>query len=239
MKHSTGSTRAHKKYSRIYKFRMASKRSLFVHSLLEWSNTNYAHYPWRKTSEPYKVLVAELMLQRTKAEQVVPVYNKFIKKFPNLKTLASAETEEILHVIKPLGLVYRVDRFKSIAIDILSKYAGVVPDDCFALLELNGVGNYVANALRCFAYNRNVAVVDANIARIVKRIFSLNFGPDPHKRQDLWKFMQSIIPSDRAREFNWALIDFGNAICKARNPKCKSCPLNTICDYYGQIETSN
>lgn len=212
----------------------SSKKPLFVRTLLEWGSGNHPEYPWRKTSEPYRVLIAELMLQRTKAEQVVPTYNKFVERFPDLRALASAETEKILDVIKPLGLAYRVARFKSIARDILSKYSGVVPDDPKALLELSGVGNYVANAVRCFAYDHDTAVVDANIARIAKRVFSLDFGSNPHKRQDLWKFMQSIVPSGSAKQFNWALIDFGNAVCTVRNPKCKSCPLNTICNYYLQ-----
>lgn len=217
---------------------LGSKAS-FVKKLLKWGGDNHAEYPWRKTSEPYRVLIAELLLQRTKAEQVVPVYNKFVERFPDLTTLESARIEDIVNVIRSLGLAYRGARLKSIAKEILSKYSGVVPDDVKVLLELNGVGNYVANAVRCFAYNHDVAVVDANIARIVKRLFSMDLGSDPHKRQTLWKFMQSIVPSGRAREFNWALIDFGNAVCTVRNPKCKSCPLNTICDYYAQSKTSD
>lgn len=209
---------------------MQSRIRKFVDILLLWGSINRRDFPWRKESDPYKVLVTELMLQRTKAEQVLRVYEIFFKRFPKPEALAKSPVSEIERVIKPLGLAYRAKRLKMLANGILKE--GGISEDSKKLTKIYGVGDYVASAVLCFAYGRNVAVVDANVARIAKRIFSLDFGSDAHKHDELWKFMQELLPEGRAKELNWSILDFGSLICTPKNPKCNVCPLNSMCDYY-------
>jgi A/G-specific adenine glycosylase len=214
---------------------VASKET-FVNRLLEWGKANHAKFPWRTSSDPFCILIAELMLQRTKAEQAALTYTHFIKKFPDLGALDLASIGEIMDAIRPLGLAYRAPRLKKIAKDIMSKHSGLVPRDQQELLELDGVGLYAASAIRCFAYNQDVAVVDSNVARIVRRVFSIPVGKDPHKKLSLWNFLQLLVPEGKTREFNWAMLDLGRTVCTARDPMCELCPLMQICDYAGKGE---
>ena len=209
---------------------MRHKIRKFVEGLLFWGSLNKRDFPWRKESDPYKILIAELMLQRTKAEQVVRVYEIFLERFPKPRNLAKSSIREIERIIKPLGLAYRAKRLKMLGEEILSE--GGIPSESKKLTRIHGVGDYAASAVLCFAYGQHTAVVDSNVARIVKRVFSLNFGSDPHKREELWKFMQDLVPEGRAKEFNWSILDFGSLICAPKKPKCNICPLNSVCDYY-------
>jgi A/G-specific adenine glycosylase len=179
--------------------------------------------------------VAELLLQRTIAKQVVPVFVQFLREFPTANILASAPLDKIRMVISPLGLVYRAGRLKSTAIMLVEKYRATVPESEGQLIDLPGVGKYAANAVLCFAFGREVPIVDHTIARVVRRVFSFDVGREPHKNKSLWDFMSSIIPSQRAREFNFAILDHADAVCLPRNPRCEVCPIREVCDYYSRL----
>jgi A/G-specific adenine glycosylase len=165
------------------------------------------------------------------------VYHRFFAKFPNIETLGNASAENILDIIRPLGLKYRAERIRKVANDIITIHSGRIPKDKKALVNLRGIGTYVAQATLCFAYEEDLAIVDANVLRILERFFSLDFGTNGHKRAEAWKFMTSLIPKGRSREFNWTLLDFGDIMCTPRNPMCVRCPLADICDYgLAQVE---
>lgn len=210
------------------------KIRMFVDDLLEWGSKNRRRFAWRESEDPYSVLVAELLLQRTMARQVEPVYYEFMKKFPDARALADASLESIAGTIQPLGLAYRAPRLKAIAKVLVERHGGLIPESESELLELPGIGKYIANAILCFAFGRDVPVVDTNVARIAQRVFGLNFGREPHKKREFREFMKRMIPRGRARDFNLSLLDHANLICTPKHPKCLVCPLNRICRFYGQ-----
>lgn len=177
--------------------------------------------------------MAEYLVQRTKASQVEPIYREFLKKWPDFISLSKATLREITSVIRPLGLEYRAKRIRIIAKLIVRLFGATIPDDLDELKRLygKGVGDYMAHAILCFAYDQDVPVVDKNVERILKRVFSVRARKDGHRDQRLWTFAAQLVPRGKARYYNWSMIDFGALVCPAKNPLCSSCPVLEICDY--------
>jgi len=210
-----------------------------VQYLLKWHRDNARTFPWRKTSEPYEILVAEIMLQRTTSRQVATIYESFLRKYPSLNRLAQASISDITQELRGLGLEYRAARLQEIARVIVGQLDGEVPGDPQELLQLPGVGNYIANAILCFAFGKNVPIVDANIVRIFCRVFSIKPIREKHKDKRLWQLAKeviAIVPKNHCRDFNWGLLDLANLICTPKKPSCPICPLSEVCDY-GQTWT--
>lgn len=208
-------------------------KDYFVGELLEWHRVNKREFRWRRKSDPYKILISELMLQRTQARQVEPVYLEFVARFPDPSALAAASVDDIGSVLYPLGLAHRGIRIKRMAEQLRDRHNGVVPDNIEALLGLSGVGPYIASAVLSFGFDRDMAVVDANVARVIMRFCS--FSPKtvrPHTDRDLWSFCQKMLPAGSGPDFNRALLDFAAAICTARNPQHERCPVKDHCEYY-------
>ena len=206
----------------------------FVKRLLKWFAEHGRKYPWRETKDPYRVLVAEIMLQRTKSEQVADIYPKFMEKYPNPAALASASLKELERDLHPLGLRWRVSKIWNLGKALSEKYNGSVPDKKELLLSLPGVGEYVASAVMCFAYGKDVPIIDANVCRVVKRVFNLKPVGEARRNK---KFIGKIydihrhVPPGKSAQFNWAILDFAASICMPRKPQCPKCPLNEICQY--------
>ena len=175
--------------------------------------------------------MAELMLQRTKADQVASIYEKFISTFPNLQSLARADIEQLSKLLEPLGLLHRIPRFKRMAEFIVERYGGSVPSRLAELLKIPGVGRYIAHAVLCFGYGEDVPVVDANVVRVYSRIFGLKLKARPHTDKKLWELATRLVPPGKAREFNEAILDFAALVCKPRKPECSRCPVVEICQY--------
>lgn len=206
------------------------KLKKFTKLLLEWGNDNLRDFKWRNSTNPYEILIAEMMLQRTKAEQVAAIYDSFLERFSDVKKLANSDTEEIKKVIKPLGLEYRAKRIKEVAEAIVKDHDSTVPASEKELLELPGIGRYISGAVLSIAFKKDVPIFDSNVARILQRVFSMEITAESHKKKEFWDFMGQMVPEGRAKEFNLALIDFGSLICTPRNAKCENCPLANICD---------
>ncbi len=204
------------------------KLSIF---LLNWYKKNKRHFPWRETRDPYQVMVAEIMLQRTKAEQVLPIYTSFLKKFNNIQTLSRASSQELLDFFSKLGIIRRVKCLESLSKKLITNYDGKIPQSREELLSLPCLGEYSSDAILCFAYNRNVAVIDSNICRIVSRLFGLKTKGELRRDPNFRKMMNDLLPQ-KAKEFNWAMIDLGATICKPRKPLCNLCPIVSICSYH-------
>jgi len=201
----------------------------FVERLLYWFSTNGRTFPWRQDVDPYKVLVAEKLLQQTTYGHVLKVYDTFFKRFPDLRSLAEADVSEIEAVIRRLGFHrQRAKQLKEAAQIIINEFEGKVPGSREDLLKLSGVGEYVASAVLCFAFGNDVPVVDMNVRRVVGRVFGWK-GVDDKK---IASRLSKIIPAGKAKQFNWALIDFSAIIC-SRKPKCRVCFLKDICKEYG------
>jgi A/G-specific adenine glycosylase len=209
------------------------KKKEFAEKLLKWWRTNKRDFPWRRTDDPYKILIAELLLRKTTAKQVRGLYEGFLSKYPDSKALSKAQERDIEDTIRPLGLERkRATLLKAIGSEIIQNHGGQVPTSKDDLLKLSGVGSYAANAVLCFAYHKDVPLVDTNAIRIFQRVFG--FKSQKRRPKDdptLWDFVGGAIPHGKARDFNLAVIDHAHSICIPRNPRCPTCPLNALCKY--------
>jgi len=204
----------------------------FRKKIIKWGKKNFREYPWRKTKDPYKILISEIMLHRTKADQVVPVYNRFLLKFPNIYDLARAEINEIEKIFKKLGLGWRIEKLSQTARIIVNQHCGVIPHDKKSLLELPGVGDYIASAVSCFAFSKPEPLLDTNTVRIVGRIFNLDITESSRRNKEYCELMKNLIDKKKPRRFNFALLDLGAILCLKRGePRCLECPLKTFCSY--------
>lgn len=209
----------------------------FQNNILNWWKNNKRIFPWRETINPYKILCSEILLQQTNAEKVVEAYNKITVDYPNVDNLAEAELDKLKEIIKPLGLLKRAERLKEIALVIMDKYNGLVPENRDNLLKLPGVGDYTANAVMCFAYGKKVGVLDTNTIRILARVFDIKSDKArPRNDKSLQTELNRIIPKNDSKIFNYSLLDFAALICTAENPNCKKCVISSTCIYYDNIE---
>ncbi len=205
-------------------------RKGFQNAIISWSRENGREFPWRKTHDPFRVLVAEILLHQTFARKVSPVYNLLTSLYPTPKELSEASETELTDQIRPLGFLYRAKTLISIANDIMGRFGGVVPGDLKGLLSLSGVGEYTAHAVLCFAYGQAVPVVDRNVIRVYKRIFSIQKPLEkinPTKR--FWTAAGQLVPAGAAREYNLGLLDFAALVCKHYSPACGTCPALLVC----------
>ena len=209
------------------------KAVIFQQAILDWYEKNRRGYIWRGQSDPYKILISEIMLQQTNADRVLAVYQRFIQQYPGIRELAQARLPDLMTIIKPIGLGYRAHRLKRVAEKLVAEYDGDLPAREEALLALPGVGQYITNAILCFAFDKKVAMVDVNVVRLYHRVFGIT--SEKHRPRDdrkLWKFAQEMLPVNRFKEYNLALIDLSAQICTSRKPKCDECPASSICYFY-------
>lgn len=210
---------------------MASEeeKHTFRNTLVAWFLTNGRTFPWRRTEDPYAILVAEILLHRTYAGKVVPAFTKLLDRFPHPGHLAKASEEELVEIVRPLGFLYRARVLKGLGCALMERFHGVVPDDARKLKEIPGVGDYTANAVLCFAYRHPVPIVDRNVTRLYQRIFGLPPQITKGPTKAVWRFAEKLLDRQRAREFNWALLDFAALVCKDRDPICANCALSRLC----------
>jgi len=205
----------------------------FISGILNWGDLNRRDFPWRHSKDPYRIMIAEILLQRTKAKQVLPVYLRFTNKYPVISTLAEASEQEIFELIKPLGLAKRAEGIKRLSQQIVEEYGAEIPKDRTQLLKIHWIGRYIADAIMCHAYGINVPTYDVNFARLIDRVFLLRLKKPRRKDPKGYAFAASLIPyaDDRFKELNLSIIDFSDAICKSRKPLCAQCPIKSICNY--------
>lgn len=211
----------------------------FARSLLAWYSLKGRSFPWRTTADPYRVLVAEIFLQKTQASQVLPIYRRFLRRFPTPKRLARASRKDILAEVWSLGLPARAAQLQRLARTLAVRFGGRVPCSEAELLSLEGVGRYTANAVLCFALSQRRAVVDANVIRVLSRYFALTSRRTrPREDRVLWATAERLVPKTRFRDYNWAIFDFAALICQARTPKCGECFLRRGCRFYRARRTA-
>lgn len=205
---------------------------LFVVGLMDWFKKNKRDFPWRNEIDPFRILVAEKLLQQTTSGHVLKVYNKFFRKFPSIHILAKAEVSEIENTIKRLGFQrQRAKQLSNLSTKIISDHKGKIPSNKKDLLQLNGIGDYIANAVLCFAFNKDEPVVDVNVRRVTRRYFDWSDLKDKVIQERL----KAIIPKGKARGFNLGIIDFSSLIC-SRKPKCKKCFVKKSCSYFKRLQ---
>jgi len=200
--------------------------------LLQWWSLAGRHFPWRETRDPYRVLIAEILLHRTRADQVVPIYKLFLKRFPNIQTLAKSTPDELAELYHSAGLYWRWKLLHSMAVEIKVRFQGKIPDAFEDLTSLSGVSHYTASALRCFAFGYPEAILDTNTVRVAGRLLGLPIT-DSSRRSVLFRtVLQFLIDLEYPRDFNFALIDFAAIVCRAKSPCQGECPLQSYCHFY-------
>ena len=203
-------------------------------TLIGWWEQNARDFPWRHDRSLYRTAVAELMLRRTQADQVVPVFEKFIREYPDLTAAAGADTKQLATLLYPLGLVWRAEGMIRFFQEAHSRFGNDLPLDRELLQSLPGVGDYVSAAAVCFAGNQQVPLIDTNVVRVLGRIFGLRYDGEARRRAGMRRLATMAVDLDRPADYHYALLDFGARICIARKPRCQQCPFSTDerCQYY-------
>ncbi|MER3437626.1 MAG: A/G-specific adenine glycosylase [Chloroflexota bacterium] len=206
--------------------------------LRSWFRIHGRDLPWRKTRDPYHILVAEIMLQQTQVERVLPYYAAFLERFPTLQALAQASPADVIRLWGGLGYNRRAVNLQRVAQHIVQQHGGHFPCTVEELRRLPGIGPYTAGAIACFAFEQAVPFLDTNIRRVLHRVF---VGPDvPRPRVSeatLVCIAARAVPPDAAWEWNQAVMEFGAVHCTARKPTCSVCPVQTYCQAFPAILT--
>lgn len=214
------------------------EKRYFRKNLLRWYHTSKRSLPWRKTRDPYKILISEILLQQTRVESATDYYRAFIRKFPSLPHLARAKQESVLQVWQGLGYYGRARNLHSTARILMKQAGGNIPEEPDALMKLPGIGPYTAAAVASIAFDRDVPVLDGNVARVLCRFFSIEEDPkSPSTRRRLHEIACQLLPTGKASSFNQALMELGALVCKPGRPACSSCPLMKACHAFSQGKT--
>lgn len=202
----------------------------FRQNLVEWFQREKRDLPWRRTSDPYKIWVSEVMLQQTRVDTVIPYYNRFLEKYPTLESLAYAPQEELLKMWEGLGYYSRARNLQAGVKEVVEKYNSVVPDNRHDISKLKGVGPYTAGAVLSIAYKKPEHAVDGNVMRVLSRV--LHIEEDialPRTKKVFEEAVEMLIDQDHPGDFNQGLMDLGAMICTPTSPKCLLCPVRDYC----------
>jgi A/G-specific adenine glycosylase len=203
----------------------------FRKSLLNWFQTYRRDLPWRKNRDPYRIWISEIMLQQTRVAAVIPYYEKFLARFPNVESLASAPQQEVLRLWSGLGYYSRARNLQKAAQQMVAKHAGQFPRQRNELLTLAGIGEYTASAILSIAFDDQHAVLDGNVARVVARLEAIRGDlREPKRWRDLQSSADRLLARDSAGDWNQAMMELGATICLPRSPQCLLCPISQFCE---------
>ena len=211
----------------------------FQDMLIGWWQENGRKYPWRETSSPDHILLAEVLLHRTRADQVAPAYQALIEQYPTIDLVADADPAALRELLKSLGLRWRVDLLLQMARRITDTHRGRVPRDSDLLQSLPGVGPYIAAAVRCFAYGEAEPILDTNTVRIASRVFDLPRNDSSRRSRGYRELIGQLVDSSRPKQFNYAMLDHGALVCQSRTPMCGACPVQPLCITGRRTSTSD
>ena len=197
--------------------------------LIEWWRKNGRDFPWRRERDPYKVLVAEMLLHRTRAQNVVPVYIRFVNSFGSAREIAGARDEDIKKVLKPLGLNWRAEKLIETLRLIARDFHGNIPIEKAALLKLPGIGDYISSAFRTFYGGNSDPLIDTNTVRVLCRLKGETVRDSIRRGKNIRVLYSNLLDHSDSREFGYALIDLASEICRPSNPLCNTCPVLDQC----------
>lgn len=208
----------------------------FRRALLAWYARERRDLPWRRTRDPYRIWVSEAMLQQTRVDTVIPYYERFLRRFPTLRTLALADRQDVLKAWEGLGYYRRAVNLHEGARAVMARHGGRFPEAPEAIRDLPGIGPYTAAAIRSIALGQNAALVDGNVARVLARLTALR-QPVARSGPLLWSLAEALLPrtprpglaKGRAGDFNQALMELGALVCTPRDPNCAACPVRRPC----------
>jgi A/G-specific adenine glycosylase len=187
------------------------------------------NFSWRHKITPYRIMVAEFMLQRTRAEQVEPVYTQFLNRYPSVVSLSKAKTKDVAHYTKHLGMHWRAKHFIAAAKFIVKEYTGRIPSNREKLLEIPGVGEYVAGAILTVAFQKPEWVIDSNIARSLNRYHGLGLHGEIRRKKEIIDLSKQFFLHKNPRKLLFTILDFTALICTPRSPKCEECAILKNC----------
>ena len=193
--------------------------------LLAWFDEHARDLPWRRDPSPYETLVSEVMLQQTRVETVIPYYERWLARFPDVNALADAPEDDVLRAWEGLGYYSRARNLHGAARAVRERFGGALPSEYHALCELPGVGDYTAGAVASIAFGRVEPAVDGNVKRVLSRLYDLE-APRP---ADLRERAAALVDPERPGDFNQALMELGATICTPRSPACPDCPVESLC----------
>jgi len=208
----------------------ASDKRRFRGAVLKWYDQHGRKLPWRESADPYRIWLSEVMLQQTTVAAVVPYFERFTARFPNIQSLAEADVDEVLRLWEGLGYYSRARNLHRASQAVVSEHDGRFPSEVAALQALPGIGRYTAGAISSFAFDQPAAIVEANTERLYARLLALREDVRSTASQKLlWQFAEELVPDKRAGDFNQALMDIGAKLCRPVDPDCESCPLQKYC----------
>ena len=211
---------------------MSSRK--FSTQLTSWYRKNKRDLPWRKTRDPYKIWISEIMLQQTTVLAVIPYYQRWIKEFPNAKSVAKVPLEKILKIWQGLGYYSRARNIHVCAKKLIQHHHGKIPQNYEALRKLPGFGPYTTGAILSIAFDKRFSIVDANVRRVVMRLLALRGQADASKDKKIEVFLDAVMPHKAMSDFNQGLMELGALICKSKEPACNMCPVRDFCAAYGK-----
>lgn len=202
----------------------------FQRRLLRWYGRHGRDLPWRRTRDPYRILVSEVMLQQTQVERVLGYYEPFLRRYPTIEALASSSEPQVREAWEGLGYYARARNLHRTAQQVATQHGGKLPDDPEIIQRLPGIGRYTAGAVLSFAYRKDAAILDTNAARVLRRVFGVRRATAKSRLQRrLWEIAEAVTPAGRADRFNQAIMDLGATICHARTAECPRCPIRNHC----------
>ena len=203
------------------------KKNYLGQLVVKWYKKENCNMPWRINSDPYSIWISEIMLQQTQVKTVIPYYNNWMKKLPNVDSLANSHIDDVLKLWEGLGYYSRAHNLYYSAKEIIKKHNGVFPNSYNQLIRLRGIGDYTASAILSIAFKKKNPVFDGNIRRIFSRLFTLKKDSQIiiKAKTEMLKYMDDCNPSD----INQAMMDFGRLICSPKKPQCGICILNQVC----------
>ncbi|WP_164849933.1 HhH-GPD family protein [Mucilaginibacter limnophilus] len=215
---------------------MEERIRLFREKILAWFANHKRVFPWRQDNlSPYELIIAEILLQRTKAETVSTFYTQFLAEFPNWQALVNADSITIENYLIPIGLYrQRAQRLKKLAIYLVDNN-GVLPLDRTELENVPFMGQYIANAVELLVFNKRKPLLDVNMARVLERYFGPRKLSDIRYDPYLQQLAKDFVDHPDSKFLNWAILDFAALVCKARKPSCLSCLLNSTCKFFSDV----
>jgi A/G-specific adenine glycosylase len=208
----------------------------FQRRLLTWFDRHgRKDLPWQKQVTPYRVWVSEIMLQQTQVATVIPYYKKFLQRFPNLKSLASAPIDDVLALWSGLGYYARARNLHKAAQQLVAHHKGRFPKDIDVVTELPGIGRSTAGAILAFSFGQRHPILDGNVKRVLARVIALEHWPGSKTGEaELWQWAEKLTPRNRIEDYTQAIMDLGATVCTRSKPHCGRCPLARTCRAFGE-----
>jgi len=200
--------------------------------IIDWGKLNFRDYPWRITDNQFHILIAEIFLQRTKAEQVLKMYNEFCSKYITPLDVIKVSKNDFINQFISLGLLWRIENVHDLSNILVNKYNGIIPSSYENLLNLPGVGQYIASAYIIITQNKRTPLLDANFVRLISRIFNLKITDNSRRDKNYQNIIFNLLTENNPKLMFFALLDYTYFICKKRHPSCKNCIIQNLCSYY-------